>query len=73
MVLPDNVLPRVEPLRRKLLAHVELHTMIRLPTGIWYAPGVKTDEPFFDKKPAAEQPWLQTAWVDDFRTNVHFA
>lgn len=75
VVLPDNVLfegGAGETLRRKLLADFDLHTMLRLPTGIWYAPGVKANVLFFDKKPAAEQPWTQRLWVYDFRTNVHF-
>src|SRR3954449_239640 len=75
VVLPDNVLfegGSGETLRRKLLADFDLHTMIRLPTGIWYAPGVKANVLFFDKKPAAEQPWTQKLWVYDFRTNIHF-
>ncbi len=75
VVLPDNVLfegGAGETLRRKLLADFDLHTMIRLPTGIWYAPGVKANVLFFDKKPAAEQPWTQRLWVYDFRTNKHF-
>ena len=75
VVLPDNVLfegGAGETLRRKLLADFDLHTMIRLPTGIWYAPGVKANVLFFDKKPAAEQPWTQKLWVYDFRTNMHF-
>ncbi|MGH3118498.1 MAG: type I restriction-modification system subunit M, partial [Gaiellales bacterium] len=75
VVLPDNVLfegGAGETLRRKLLADFDLHTMIRLPTGIWYAQGVKANVLFFDKKPAAEQPWTQKLWVYDFRTNLHF-
>jgi type I restriction enzyme M protein len=75
VVLPDNVLfegGAGETLRRKLLADFDLHTMIRLPTGIWYAPGVKANVLFFDKKPASEQPWTQRLWVYDFRTNMHF-
>ncbi len=75
VVLPDNVLfegGAGETLRRKLLADFDLHTMIRLPTGIWYAPGVKANVLFFDKKPAAEQPWTHKLWVYDFRTNIHF-
>jgi len=75
VVLPDNVLfegGAGETLRRKLLADFDLHTMIRLPTGIWYAPGVKANVLFFDKKPAAEQSWTQKLWVYDFRTNIHF-
>jgi type I restriction enzyme M protein len=75
VVLPDNVLfegGAGETLRRKLLADFDLHTMIRLPTGIWYAPGVKANVLFFDKKPASEQPWTRQLWVYDFRTNIHF-
>ena len=64
VVLPDNVLfegGAGETLRRKLLADFDLHTMLRLPTGIFYAQGVKANVLFFDKKPASEQPWTQTA------------
>jgi type I restriction enzyme M protein len=46
--------------------------MIRLPTGIWYATGVKANVLFFDKKPASETPWTSKLWVYDFRTNQHF-
>lgn len=75
VVLPDNVLFEGgvgETLRRKLLADFDLHTMVRLPTGIWYAQGVKANVLFFDKKPAAERPWTQQLWIYDFRTNMHF-
>ena len=75
VVLPDNVLfegGAGETLRRKLLADFDLHTMLRLPTGIFYAQGVKANVLFFDKKPAAEQPWTQKLWVYDLRTNQHF-
>ena len=75
VVLPDNVLfegGAGETLRRKLLADFDLHTMLRLPTGIFYAQGVKANVLFFDKKPAAEQPWTHKLWVYDLRTNQHF-
>lgn len=75
VVLPDNVLfegGAGEILRKKLLADFDLHTMLRLPTGIFYAQGVKANVLFFDKKPAAEQPWTQRLWVYDPRTNQHF-
>lgn len=75
VVLPDNVLfegGAGETLRRKLLADFELHTMLRLPTGLFYAQGVKANVVFFDKKPAAEQPWTTKLWVYDLRTNQHF-
>src|SRR4051794_24640253 len=75
VVLPDNVLfegGAGETLRRKLLADFDLHTMLRLPTGIFYAQGVKANVLFFDKKPASEEPWTRRLWVYDFRTNIHF-
>jgi type I restriction enzyme M protein len=75
VVLPDNVLfegGAGEALRRKLLTAFDFHTLLRLPTGIFYKPGVKANVLFFDRKPAAEQPWTQTLWVYDLRTNKHF-
>ena len=75
VVLPDNVLfegGAGETLRRKLLGDFDLHTMLRLPTGIFYAQGVKANVLFFDKKPAAEHPWTRRLWIYDLRTNQHF-
>jgi type I restriction enzyme M protein len=75
VVLPDNVLfegGAGETLRRKLLADYDLHTMLRLPTGIFYAQGVKANVLFFDKKPASEQAWTSRLWVYDLRTSQHF-
>lgn len=75
VVLPDNVLfegGAGETLRRKLLNAFDFHTLLRLPTGIFYKPGVKANVLFFDKKAAAEQPWTQHLWVYDLRTNKHF-
>ncbi len=75
VVLPDNVLfegGAGETLRRRLLRDFDLHTMLRLPTGIFYAQGVKANVLFFDKKPAAEHPWTEQLWVYDLRTNQHF-
>ena len=75
VVLPDNVLfegGAGETLRRRLLRDFDLHTMLRLPTGIFYAQGVKANVLFFDKKPAAEHPWTHQLWVYDLRTNEHF-
>jgi type I restriction enzyme M protein len=46
--------------------------LLRLPTGIFYAGGVKANVLFFDKRPAAEKPWTTRLWVYDFRTNQHF-
>jgi type I restriction enzyme M protein len=75
VVLPDNVLfegGAGETLRRKLLADFDLHNMLRLPTGIFYAQGVKANVLFFGKKPASERPWTTKLWVYDLRTNQHF-
>ena len=75
VVLPDNVLfegGAGEVLRRKLLNDFDLHTILRLPTGIFYAQGVKANVLFFDKKPASETPWTRKLWIYDLRTNMHF-
>ncbi|MFI2294943.1 N-6 DNA methylase [Isoptericola sp. NPDC019571] len=75
VVLPDNVLfegGAGETLRRRLLNDFELHTLLRLPTGLFYAQGVKANVLFFDKKPASETPWTSKLWVYDLRTNQHF-
>jgi type I restriction enzyme M protein len=75
VVLPDNVLfegGAGEVIRKRLLNDFDLHTMLRLPTGIFYAQGVKANVLFFDKKPASERPWTERLWVYDFRTNMHF-
>ncbi len=75
IVVPDNVLfegGAGETVRRKLLAECDVHTLLRLPTGIFYAQGVKANVLFFDRKPASETPWTQKLWIYDFRTNVHF-
>ena len=76
VVLPDNVLfegGAGEVIRRKLLTDYDLHTMVRLPTGIFYAQGVKANLLFFDKKVARPgQPWTEKLWVYDLRTNKHF-
>jgi type I restriction enzyme M protein len=75
VVLPDNVLfegGAGETIRRKLLHECELHTLLRLPTGLFYAQGVKANVLFFDKKPASETPWTRKLWIYDLRTNQHF-
>jgi type I restriction enzyme M protein len=75
VVLPDNVLfegGAGETLRRRMLRDFDLHTMLRLPTGIFYAQGVKANVLFFDKKPAAERPWTERLWIYDLRTNRQF-
>ena len=75
MVVPDNVLfegGAGETVRRKLLHGCEVHTLLRLPTGLFYAQGVKANVIFFDKKPASETPWTKKLWLYDFRTNIDF-
>lgn len=75
VVLPDNVLYEAgagATIRKRLLDSCDVHTMLRLPTGIFYAGGVKANVLFFDKKPAAETPWTRDLWIYDFRTNEHF-
>ena len=75
VVLPDNVLFEAgagETIRRRLLAECDLHTILRLPTGIFYAQGVKANVVFFDRKPAAADAWTKETWVYDLRTNKHF-
>lgn len=75
IVVPDNVLfegGAGETVRRNLLRQCEVHTLLRLPTGIFYAPGVKANVLFFDKRPAREEPWTERLWVYDLRTNMHF-
>ncbi len=74
VVLPDNVLfegGAGETVRKKLLETTDVHTILRLPTGIFYANGVKANVIFFDSKPSAKTPWTIEVWVYDYRTNVH--
>jgi type I restriction enzyme M protein len=75
VVVPDNVLfegGAGETIRRNLLHDCDVHTLLRLPTGIFYAQGVKANVLFFDRKPASETPWTKKLWVYDLRTNAHF-
>ena len=75
MVVPDNVLfegGAGETIRRKLLQECDVHTLLRLPTGIFYAQGVKANVLFFDKKPASPHHWTEKLWVYDLRTNQNF-
>ena len=75
IVVPDNVLfegGAGETVRRKLLAECDVHTLLRLPTGVFYAQGVKANVLFFDRKPASETPWTPDLWIYDLRTNRHF-
>lgn len=74
MVVPDNVLfegGAGEKVRKKLLRNTDLHTILRLPTGIFYKPGVKANVIFFDNKEASPEPWTKAIWYYDYRTNIH--
>ncbi len=75
VILPDNVLfegGAGATVRKRLLDTCDLHTILRLPTGIFYAQGVKANVLCFDKKPAREKPWTTETWFYDLRTNQHF-
>ena len=75
IVVPDNVLfegGAGETVRRHLLHECDVHTLLRLPTGIFYAQGVKANVLFFDRKPASETPWTPDLWIYDLRTNRRF-
>ncbi len=74
VVVPDNVLfegGSGETVRQKLLETTELHTILRLPTGIFYANGVKANVLFFDNHVASKDPWTKEVWYYDYRTNIH--
>lgn len=75
IVVPDNVLfegGAGETIRKRLLHECDFHTLLRLPTGIFYAQGVKANVLFFDRKEASENPWTEKLWIYDLRTNMHF-
>jgi len=75
VVVPDYVLfegGAGELIRRRLLHDCDVHTLLRLPTGIFYAQGVKANVLFFDRRVASEKPWTKKLWIYDFRTNEHF-
>ena len=75
VVIPDNVLfegGAGEDIRQNLLKSCDVHTLLRLPTGIFYAEGVKANVLFFDRKPGRDQAWTEKLWVYDFRTNINF-
>lgn len=74
VVLPDNVLfegGAGEVVRKKLMETTELHTILRLPTGIFYANGVKANVLFFDNRPASKTVATKEVWYYDYRTNIH--
>ena len=59
-----------ETIRKNLLDTCDLHTILRLPTGLFYAQGVKANVLFFDKKPASEKKQTKEVWIYDYRTNI---
>ena len=74
VVLPDNVLfegGAGEEIRKQLMKTTELHTILRLPTGIFYANGVKANVLFFDNRPASKEVQTRNIWIYDYRTNIH--
>jgi len=74
VVVPDNVLfegGAGETVRKKLLANTELHTILRLPTGIFYAQGVKANVLFFDNRAGGRDVATKDVWIYDYRTNIH--
>ena len=75
VVMPDNILFEAgragEGIRKRLLESFNFHTLLRLPTGIWYSPGVKANVLFFDKRPASRAAQTKELWVYDYRTNIH--
>lgn len=76
VVVPDNVLfegSAGEKIRRALLQHCDVHTLLRLPTGIWYSPGVKANVLFFDKQKVAKDAGSKAVWVYDLRSNQKFS
>jgi len=75
VVVPDNVLfegGAGETVRKRLMETTDLHTILRLPTGVFYAQGVKANVLFFDNKPASKTAWTKEVWFYDLRTNTHF-
>jgi type I restriction enzyme M protein len=76
VVVPDNVLfegGAGEQIRRRLLKEYDVHTLLRLPTGIFYAGGVKANVLFFERKEVRpDKPWTEKLWVYDFRVGQHF-
>ncbi len=75
VILPDNVLfegGTGEIIRQDLLKTCDVHTLLRLPTGIFYAQGVKANVLFFEKKAKRAKPYTERLWIYDLRTNLNF-
>ena len=76
IVIPDNVLfegGAGEKIRRALLERCQVHTLLRLPTGIWYSPSVKANVLFFDKIHKKSTPATEHLWIYDLRNTRHFS
>ncbi len=74
VVLPDNVLfegGAGEEVRKQLMKTTQLHTILRLPTGIFYAHGVKANVLFFTNRKGGKEVQTKDIWFYDYRTNVH--
>ena len=74
IVVPDNVLfegGAGEIVRKRLLQATDVHTILRLPTGIFYSPGVKANVVFLQNHEASATPWTKDIWYYDYRTNIH--
>lgn len=75
VVVPDNVLFEGGPgetIRRRFLLEYDVHTLLRLPPGIFYAQGIKTNVLFFERRRISAKPSTEKLWVYDLRTNMHF-
>jgi type I restriction enzyme M protein len=59
-------------IRKRLLDNYDFHTLLRLPTGIFYKQGVKANVLFFGRKRASEEAWTKYLWIYDLRTNMRF-
>ncbi|RIJ20551.1 SAM-dependent DNA methyltransferase [Henriciella barbarensis] len=73
IVVPDNVLfedGKGKQLRQKIMDEANLHTILRLPTGIFYAQGVKTNVIFLEKADEGASKTTQEVWVYDMRANM---
>jgi type I restriction enzyme M protein len=77
VVLPDNVLYEsgaAAVIRCKLLETCDVHTLLRLPPGLFYAQGIKANVLFFDRLPSRKKRSSSSAlWIYDFRSDSHFS
>ena len=74
-MVPDDVLFESgagKTVRRTLLGNCEVQTLLRLPTGVFYAHGVKSDVLFFQRGAGGDEAATRELWIYDLRTNQHF-